>query len=384
MKGFTLFSGFEGVGIGMKAAGIEHVGGIEYDDTIASVARENGFEVTTADVLTADPDNYPGMDLLHASPPCPNFSTAKANGVETEQDIALAQAAVRWIVIKRPSFFTLENVYQYRDSQSWSIIARALLEHGYLFNCWHVNTADYGVPQTRKRMIVIARRDGRMPLLPPAAHAENPQNGLFGTLLPWVGWYEAIEDLIPSLPDSQFAPWQLSRLPEELKTVLVDSAGYPDEDGIRVAVQRDCEQPANTIVSNYERRPMRAFVVSGNNAGNEWGEFFRNDDIPAYVVASSAGRGATRAFVVNSAFPESNGKKHYVQDEPHFTIDTTTPGRSRAFTNGRIVQMTPRALARFQSFPDWYRLPDNKALACRGIGNAVPPLFYQRLAEVIQ
>jgi site-specific DNA-cytosine methylase len=40
----------------------------------------------------------------------------------------------------------------------------------------------------------------------------------------------------------------------------------------------------------------------------------------------------------------------------------------------RVVQMTPRCLARFQAFPDWYELPESKSLACRIIGNAVPPL----------
>ena len=46
-----------------------------------------------------------------------------------------------------------------------------------------------------------------------------------------------------------------------------------------------------------------------------------------------------------------------------------------------MVRMTPRALARFQSFPDTYTLPENTALACRIIGGAVPPLLIQRLAE---
>jgi len=52
-----------------------------------------------------------------------------------------------------------------------------------------------------------------------------------------------------------------------------------------------------------------------------------------------------------------------------------------AYTNGRIVKMTVHALARFQSFPGTYRWPDSNALATRIIGNAVPPLFAQRLCE---
>jgi DNA (cytosine-5)-methyltransferase 1 len=46
-----------------------------------------------------------------------------------------------------------------------------------------------------------------------------------------------------------------------------------------------------------------------------------------------------------------------------------------------VVAITPRCLARFQSFPDWYELPAKRTLAATGIGNAVPPLLMQRIAE---
>ena len=54
---------------------------------------------------------------------------------------------------------------------------------------------------------------------------------------------------------------------------------------------------------------------------------------------------------------------------------------SKAYTRGRVVAMTPRCLARFQSFPDSYELPESKTLAAKGIGNAVAPLMYQRILE---
>jgi len=47
--------------------------------------------------------------------------------------------------------------------------------------------------------------------------------------------------------------------------------------------------------------------------------------------------------------------------------------------SGRIVRMNVRALARFQTFPDSYRLPDSLSLAGRIIGNAVPPVFYEKM-----
>jgi site-specific DNA-cytosine methylase len=53
-------------------------------------------------------------------------------------------------------------------------------------------------------------------------------------------------------------------------------------------------------------------------------------------------------------------------------------------SQGKVVKMTPRALARFQTIPDDYELPDSPGLACKGIGNAVPPLLYRNVIEQIK
>lgn len=600
----------------MRAAGIEHAWGIEKEDDIAAVARMNGLNTITADILDCDPADFERVDFLHASPPCPNFSNAKANGYETALDIALARKVAEFVEVLRPRFFTLENVYKYRESKSWGIIALALLTQGYSFNFWHVNMANYGiirrcpihhvleltrknangaeqylshasnlktapdivqqsakmpvdaqarilawdamvelaqqmtpdiaenvtlkelalklqrikpvqiirdggvddilmnevisvsgitadmfesialllkrclvescvgerlstisteklqitarkilgclitipftypsttrkqaspmdgdleinghscplckiegVPQTRKRMIVIARRDGLRPQLPPATHAERPEAGLFGTLKRWVGWYEAIEDLIPGLPESKFAKWQLERLPSELRTMLINGGGntnfkeaYPGRGCL------DPDMPSHTVTATSEEGGSlpRALIVDGRNSNQEWGKLYREDGEPATAVtALERPAHFPRAFVVEhqntsrdatirmenepfvtviseqmrrpsstpSAFIMSNQQSETkdgmipvtrAANEPATTIRTEGGGISNSFVNGRIVQMTTRALARFQAFPDWYVLPDNKRLACRGIGNAVPPSFSHRLYE---
>jgi len=330
----TLFSGGEGVGVGAQAAGFRHLWGIEINDTIAQVARDNGFYVVTADVTQANPADFERPDVLHASPPCPSFSCAKQGRQETGRDIALAQATARFIEELRPRFFTLENVYMYRKSASWQIIASALDQLGYWYDLAHVNAADFGVPQTRKRMIVRATLGQMVPPLPPPG--------------PWIGWYQAIEDLLPGLPDSKFANWQLKRMPVELRESLsVDSAGFPDADGVRVPVMRKADQPINTIVANFERRPMRAFLATG-----QYGQ-----------PAGTPGR--TCQTVSN--------------ERPSPTVTASTKGDWRSAVHGRVVRMTPRCLARFQAFPDEYKLPDSATLATRVIGNAVPPLLYQKL-----
>ena len=337
------FSGFGGMTIGARAAGFDVLFGVEYDPNLAAVYRANlGDHVIVADVTTINMADLPRVDVFHASPPCTNASVANANGGESPQDLAMAQAVCRYIVAKQPGIVTLENVYQYRNFESWREIARTLLAEGYTYNYWHVNMANYGVPQTRKRMIVVARRDKKTPQLPERTHAENPTPGLFGTKARWVSWYEAVEDLIPTLPDSQFAPWQLERLPKEIiESVLVGNG------------------------DNY--RPIA------------------NSEMPSLTVGASNG---VRAFIIDGKLSKSGDGRQLQTHANGEPVGTVTASHSayrdtRAVDSGRVVKMTPRALARFQSFPDWYELPGSSRLAVKGIGNAVPPLFAEKLYKGI-
>lgn len=378
----TKFSGGGGVDIGAELAGWNHLYGIEYDDKIASVARSNGLNTITADILKIKPSDYPRMVWMHDSPPCPNFSTAKANGEETENDIALAQAVCDWIVYHRPRFYTLENVYGYRKSKSWAMIADALHRHGYVFNYWHVNMANYGVPQTRKRMIVIARRDGIMPQLPEPTHAKEPQVGLFETKKRWVSWYEAIEDLIPTLPDSQFAPWQLERLPDECKTFVIN----PNRTSFDWASENDAVKQAQPMTTCTRAENVTAFIMNAANPNGNETKKYRVEDEPAKTM-TAGDSGYIKAFVADGQ-ANSDGESMTVRDGNHpiytMTSGTGVKRTANALANGRVCKMTPRAIARFQTFPDSYALPDNNALAVRILGNAVPPLFMQRVGEMIK
>lgn len=406
----TLFAGFDGVSVGAKAAGLELAWGIELDPQLAEVANANlGKHVVEANVLDCDPRRFEPVDVLHASPPCPNFSQAKTGGIETPLDIALGEKVAEFVSVLQPPIFTLENVWAYRTSRSWHVIEEALHRLGYWVSVEHVNSADYAVPQTRKRMIVRAVRGGFVPYLPaPVA---------------WVGWYAAVADLIDSLPESQFARWQLARLPQLLSSVLVPQGG--DEHYNLGA--KETHEPSMTITANHNQLGIKAFLVS--NAKTEYGDGLRFDDEPAGTVTGES-NGRLREFLMagggNTNFEEAYpGRGCRYADEPAHTVTATskeggamprawiidganasptgqlsircdgdpamtvTTGGARhplrsLFDNGRVVAMTPRALARFQSFPDTYRLPDNARLAAKGIGNAVPPLMYQRIIESLK
>lgn len=410
----TLFSGGELAGVGMRNAGLVHRWGIELDDAIAAVARMNGFNVITANILDIDPAALEPVDALHASPPCTRASNANQSAElnddgtkEAELDIELGKKVAEFIDVLRPRWFTLENAYQYRNFKAFGIICNALNRGGYFWDYDNVNAANFAVPQTRRRLILRAVRGALLPPLP------APE--------PWVGWLAAIEDLIPTLPDSKFAKWQLERLPAELNSFLVGGSNTSDVQaapGVGVSL---ANEPSRMVPAS-QRTDWRAFILS--NAKTEYGDGIRNGQEPAGTVTGES-NGRVRAFVIDQNYGNSNsgGQEHILsikqdnqpiftlgagngdkreirawlvginandssgakiyqgETEPAQTVRVPSGGRVyRAWlSQGRVVKLTPRALARLQSVPDDYILPDKAALAGKVIGNGVACLMIEKI-----
>ena len=415
----TLLSGGECVGVGARAAGLTHLWGFEIENDIAQVARDNGFDVVTADVMQLDPHALEVPDVLHASPVCKRASQANQSAELNEdgtkealEDTAMGEKIASFIDVMQPRVFTLENVFAYRNFKAFKIICNALERGGYMWDFDSLNAADYGVPQTRRRLILRAIRGALLPNLP------QPKK--------WVGWYSAIEDLIPTLPDSQFAPWQLARLPEglfetslverhgafnlheereittaranepvwtvrasqratEMATAFIVDQNYGNSNTSedRVLSIRQSDGPMVTITAGGPKREYRAFIVDGQNAGREHGLTVLTPDEPMLTLGA-ANKGTYKAYLVgggNTQLAQVDCKARH-DLEPSFTVFTGDNHIPRAWlSQGRVVSMTPRALSRFQSIPDSYTLPESKKLACAIIGNAVPPLLYQKIIE---
>ena len=401
MKALVGFAGFGGPEIALREADIQTIG-IENDSDSAEVNRVNGGDVIVTDILDVDPAGFIGWLLFHFSPPCPMFSVARnskakqsmiariadlaryqgvING-ENEQDIKLARKICGFIRACRPRFFTLENVWGYRKSLSWHIIQYTLLEEGYGVGAWNLNSADYGVAQSRRRMIVIARRDSRQPTKPWPTHAKKPD--MFTK--PWRGWHEAIEDLIPSLPKSQFAPWQMDRIPKELKTMLIMTGNTNLLGQGERSSPKGADQPADTVTANNNQTGVKTLIINSQNSNSNTGKLtIREADDPMFAVTTMTKSSPLKAFIVGGRYQTpADGSERTVQnrspDRPIWTIRASEHLDTRAYlAEGRVVAMTPRALARFQDFPDWFMLPESRGLACRGIGNALPPGMYRAI-----
>lgn len=375
------FGGFGGATLGAIAAGLKPTWTIENDPQVAEVNKANlGHDVIVADLLKTDPRKLDAPNFMHWSPPCTRASAANSSAELNEDgtkeaplDMALANKIIQFTEVHLPDVVTLENVWGYRNFQSWrggrkcEGIQNALHRLGYWLQVEHVNAADHLVPQTRKRMIVRAIRGGFVPYLPEPT--------------PWIGWYSAVADLIDTLPETQFAPWQLARLPEPLQTTLFGT----DSDLGR----RNASEPAMTITASHNQLDLRAFLMPGGGNTNfgeaHPGRGCRYDDEPAHTVTATSKEGGAmpKARLVDGSATPNEQLTIREDSQPAHTITASGPKHPTRslLSSGRVVAMSVRALARFQSLPDWYSLPDNARLAAKGIGNAVPPLLMQRIYE---
>jgi DNA (cytosine-5)-methyltransferase 1 len=324
----TYFSG-GGIGLAELKGKVDFAFAVEYAPAISEVYRANiSDRIITARVQDLDVSKLERVDLFQVSPVCKEFSAAKTGGKESAEEISQAAAICRYLDYHKPSYFLLENVRGYIKSKSFQMIVVRLTRLGYTCRFSVENSADYGVPQTRERLILRAALDQPLPSLPDYAGR-------------WVGWYEAIEDLISGLPESKFADWQLERLPQEVQTFLMQIQGEASD-------YLEPVKPAPTISAGHTAGKYRAFLISDQLANTGQGVNIRQ------------------------------------AKEPALTIDTRPASKVRAWlSQGRVVQMTPRAVARFMSVPDWYQLPEKNALACKVLGNGVPSLMGEKIISAI-
>jgi len=254
---YTFASLFTGIGLldqGYRNAGLNHAWGLEYDPKLAEIANTNiDGGVRVMNILDANPFHFDKIDVLHASPVCKSYSAANANKGEKQLDVDCALKVCEFLRVLQPKYFTLENVeayrYTHRDGKitAFGYIIEMLNSLGYWVNYSVLNAADFGVPQSRRRLVLIAVKEGFIaPLLQREKH---------------IGWYEAIKDLMHNLPESKLADWQLKSLPSEIrehllaskcakngidgyKAILIENTGARSD---RELQTRDAEEPCWTL-----------------------------------------------------------------------------------------------------------------------------------------
>ena len=169
-----LFSGCGGLSEGLRQAGFTIVGAVDADELAASTYKLNHpkTHVVTGDIRKVDAAELmkklklrPGqLGLLAGCPPCQGFSTLKTmNGrnVITDPMNDLIFEFSRFIGVFQPKTIMIENVPGLADDRRLARFTRCLAGYGYAYRFDVFDAADFGVPQRRRRMILIAAKGKR-------------------------------------------------------------------------------------------------------------------------------------------------------------------------------------------------------------------------------
>ncbi|MFH1069208.1 MAG: DNA cytosine methyltransferase [Candidatus Glassbacteria bacterium] len=213
----SLFSGAGGMDIGIREAGFNILAEIEADEHCCATLREavereqTSTCVIEADIRQIDPKELRKdlnlkkgeLDLLFGGPPCQSFSLAgKQLGLRDERGLLLFEI-VRFAEALQPKVILMEQVKGLLSSNGsgnrrGEVFEKFIseLEKIYYTPKWRVITAaDYGIPQLRERLFVVATRGRNGFVFPERTHAPIEEcNGLF-PYLPYVGVGEVISGL---------------------------------------------------------------------------------------------------------------------------------------------------------------------------------------------
>jgi DNA (cytosine-5)-methyltransferase 1 len=156
----SLFTGAGGLDLGFKKAGFDIVWANEKDRTIWETFEYN-FPNTKLDkrnIVTVPVSNIPSVDGIIGGPPCQSWSQAGAGRGIKDKRGELFFEYIRILKSKQPAFFLAENVYgilAQKHLESFTTIVKQFEEAGYYITYKLLNAHDYGVPQDRKRLIIV-------------------------------------------------------------------------------------------------------------------------------------------------------------------------------------------------------------------------------------
>lgn len=329
-KVVSLFSGGGGLDIGFKKAGYDIVWANDINqDAVNSYKRNVGDEITCADLYELDESSIPRCDVVIGGPPCQSFSLAGNRHSDDER----GRLVWRYIdIIKelQPKAFLFENVTGLLSAKNIDgekilpLLLRAFSDIGYSISYQVVNAADYGVPQLRKRIIIVGLRGFMSHFdFPSTTHNEDGSNGK----LKYVSVKEALGDLPTPSEDCGVA--------EHLWPTMSELDKYICEHVRPGGNYMDIPDEVNSVRIKRLKRDGGHTTCYGR----------MDPDKPSYTINTYFNR------------PNVGCNIHYEQDR----------------------LMTVREAMRLQTFPDDYvfvsKSKQGKHLI---IGNAVPP----KLAEV--
>lgn len=339
-----LFAGAGGLSLGFHMLGFNVVLANEYDSSIAAAYRLNHPETK---VIVADIRELPlaqtfgehrgQIDVVIGGPPCQGFSQKGQRKTIYDERNFLFEHFVSVVNFLRPKYFVMENVPNLLTAENgyFQNELQDLFESkGYSLSCGNLNAADFGVPQNRRRAVLIGKR-GRVTV--PMPRPISSQTTI----------WDAISDLayLNSGEGTERSEYQSQPLSEYQQQLRAGS-----------------DTLYNHIATSHSEITLERLKMIPPNRGKEV--------LPAAHLTKSIYSGTWTRMR---------------KDEVAVTITTRfdTPSSGK-FTHPFLHRaITVREAARLQSFPDTFTFVGNKSSQMKQVGNAVPPQFAAAIANQI-
>ena len=200
IKVFDFFSGCGGSSAGLRAAGLEIALGLDNDSDAAKTFRANFAEAefVCSDIKEVSEESFDGIVngwedhplLFNACAPCQPFSQQRRGEAEpNDRRLELLNDLLRFVRRHRPELIFAENVPGLRDGSAGRKIflqfTRMLEELGYHASHGVVRSQDYGVPQRRARLVLVASLLGRVDA-PARTHGPGTKRPSYATVADWI------------------------------------------------------------------------------------------------------------------------------------------------------------------------------------------------------
>jgi DNA (cytosine-5)-methyltransferase 1 len=449
LNAVDLFAGAGGWSHGWRlATGCEPMLAVNHCDHAIRLHTLNhpGCEHEPSDVWSVDPAvvlRGRRVDWLHGSPDCTHFSRAKGGKPRKQRIRMLAWVLARWARACMPAVISLENVLEFEDwgpldrdghpidarkGETFGRFVGQLRRLGYVVDWRVLCAADYGAPTIRRRLFLLARRDGQPIRWPEPTHADPKRRDLFNAgLQPWRTAAECIDWSLPCpsifgrkrpLADATCRriaagvvryvlngePFlvclthggRLEPVREPLRTITTANGGERALVAAFLArhfkgmVGESLARPVPTVTSIDHHSLVAASLVQ-MGYGERDGQEPRALDLRkplGTVVAGGAKHGLVAAFLttyysqggtanrVNAPLPA------VVTKARHGLVTVQIDGADYVVADIGLRMLQPRELARAQGFPDSYVLEGSKAEQIARIGNSVCPQVAEALVRV--
>ncbi|MEI8128830.1 MAG: DNA cytosine methyltransferase [bacterium] len=341
-KVLDLFCGCGGLSYGFEMAGCDILLGIDNDIAALKTFEKNhrGAKSICTDITQISKKdisnliNVSDIDIIVGGPPCQGMSLSGPRKFHDPRN-KLYLSYIRLVSEIMPKIFVIENVpglASLFEGQIKNSILEEFAKLGYTVSYRIINTADFGVPQKRRRIIFVGYKNN---------HLFNFDN--IQCVNEYVTCHDALSDL-PAL-DADFLGAEVQEYVSNPKNTY------------QKAMRRKSKVVKNHIAAQHSEhvKQIISLVPEGGNY----------KDLPDEYKN-------TRNFHV--AWTRFDG------EQPAPTIDT---GHRHHFHYKYNRVPTVRESARLQSFPDHFEFLGTKTQQFKHVGNAVPPLFAMQLAEQI-